>query len=201
MDVYVPFDVTDPKTRLAAVLDEEERHAFAAAMLGDVLDAVRTAGGRPIVLATDDVAVDAPVERDERPLSDCVNARLGREDPVAVVAADLALATGDALADLFAADGDLVLAPGRGGGTNCLLVDHPEFRVDYHGLSCRDHRKMAAEVGASLTELDSFRLTTDVDDPPDLVEVLLHGEGSAARWLGERFEPAVDGGRATVERT
>jgi 2-phospho-L-lactate guanylyltransferase len=201
MDVYVPFDATDPKTRLSAVLDAEERRAFALAMLGDVLSAVRAAGGEPTVLATGAVDVDAPVERDERPLSDCVNARLGGAEPVAVVAADLALATGDALAELFGTEGDLVLAPGRGGGTNCLVVRHPEFRVDYHGVSCRDHREIAAEVGASLAELDSLRLATDVDDPADLLEVLLHGEGAAARWLADRFEPAVDDGRATVERT
>ncbi|MFB6217999.1 MAG: 2-phospho-L-lactate guanylyltransferase, partial [Halobacteriaceae archaeon] len=77
MDAYVPFDATDPKTRLADTLDPDERAAFAAAMLDDVLDAVRGAGAAPTLLATADVAADAPVEVDDRPLTDCVNARLG----------------------------------------------------------------------------------------------------------------------------
>jgi len=49
--------------------------------------------------------------------------------------------------------------------------------------------------------VDSFRLATDVDDPTDLAEVLLHGEGEAADWLEARgFEASFDDGRVTVSR-
>lgn len=194
MSVVVPFSVDDPKTRLSDVLDEAERHAFAHAMLEDVLAAVRAAGREPSVLATATVDVDAAVTVDERPLTGAVNGVLaGSEGPVAVVMADLALATGSALARLFGTDGDVVLVPGRGGGTNAIVARHPDFRVDYHGASYLDHLRAARAVGASVAVVDSHRLSTDVDERSDLVEVLLHGDGRAADWLREAgFDLATD---------
>lgn len=201
MEVVVPFAVEQPKTRLATVLDGEERQSFARAMLRDVLAAVRATGREPTVLATTTVDVDAPVTVDDRALTEAVNARLDGEGPVAVVMADLPLATGEAVERLFAPAADVALAPGLGGGTNALVARHPAFRVDYHGASIRDHRRIAREVGAGAVTVDSFRLATDVDEPPDLAEVLLHGEGRARDWLADAgFELAVDEGRVGVER-
>lgn len=200
MRVVVPFAAADPKTRLAPLLSDDERQSFARAMLRDVLDVVRAVGHEPTVLATADVACDAPVVVDERPLTEAVNAALD-DPPVAVVMADLALATPDALGRLFDADGDVVLVPGRGGGTNAFLARDTSFRVDYHDASIRDHRAIAADAGASVTEVDSFRLSTDVDEPDDVVEVLLHADGRAHEWLVEAgFELAVDDGRVGVQR-
>ncbi|GAA0717187.1 2-phospho-L-lactate guanylyltransferase [Halorubrum trapanicum] len=207
MEVIVPFSTDRPKSRLSGVLSPDERGEFARAMLDDVLDAVAAAGGEPRVLATDAVNVDPPVTVDDRPLTDAVNAALdarigvdpeddagegdagtdGSQEPVAVVMADLALATPAALDRLFAAgrDADVAMAPGRGGGTNAFVASHPEFRVDYHGASYLDHREIAAEIGAEFVAVDSRRLGTDVDEPADLAEVLIHGEGRAATWLRE----------------
>jgi len=202
MRVVVPYAAESPKTRLEDVLDADEREAFAEAMLADVLDAVRAAGGDPEVLATSPVAVDAPVAVDDRPLTDAVNAVLDEADgPVAVVVADLAIVTSEAVGRLFDADADVVIAPGRAGGTNALVVRHPDFRVDYHGASYLDHRRIVGEVGASVAVVDSHRLATDVDTREDLVEVLLHGEGRARAWLDEAgFELAVEEGRVDVRR-
>ncbi|WP_459191579.1 2-phospho-L-lactate guanylyltransferase [Halosimplex sp. J119] len=210
MRVVVPFAPEHPKTRLSPVLEEAERAAFARAMLDDVLsvlstfDAERSHSIDPLVLATAPVDCDVPVTVDDRSLTAAVNAELPADptdEPVAVVMADLALATPDALARLFAPGADVVLAPGRGGGTNALVARHPEFRVDYHGASVRDHREIAREVGADLATVDSFRLSTDVDEPADLVEVLLHGDGAARAWLDDAgFALAVDEGRVDVER-
>jgi len=97
--------------------------------------------------------------------------------------------------------GDLVVAPGRGGGTNALVVRHPDFRTDYHGASYRDHLRAAHELGASVREFDSHRLATDVDEPADLAELLLHGDGRATDWLRDAgFELATTDGRVGVER-
>jgi 2-phospho-L-lactate guanylyltransferase len=202
MDVLVPFDGRDPKTRLADVLDADERRTLARTMLGDVLDAVDAAGHDPRVLATAPVDCAAPVTVDDRPLTPAVDDVLaGSDRPLAVVMADLALATPEALDRLVAPDADVVLAPGLGGGTNALVTRHPEFRVDYHGVSYRDHRGAARDVGASVATVDSFRLAVDVDDPTDLPEVLLHGRGDTAdhlRQLG--LELAATDGRVTVTR-
>lgn len=97
---------------------------------------------------------------------------------------------------------DVTIAPGLGGGTNALVVREPSFRVDYHGASCRDHERIAGEVGASVRVVDSRRLGTDVDEPSDLAEVLLHAEGQAREWLRQAgFELATGDGRVTVRRT
>jgi 2-phospho-L-lactate guanylyltransferase len=206
MRVLVPFAAERPKTRLSPVLDADERRAFAATMLDDVLAAVREAGHDPRVLATAPVDVDAPVEVDDRPLTPAVNAVLERESPdpaapLAVAMADLALATPAAVARLVDATGEVVLAPGRGGGTNALVLRRPDVRVDYHGVSYRDHLRAARAAGATPTTVDSMRLATDVDEPADLVEVLLHGEGAAPEWLRDAgFELDVGDGRVRVRR-
>lgn len=191
MEVVVPFSPTSPKTRLADVLSPAERREFAGVMLGDVLDALSRTRGvpEPSVLSTaplaDDVGVDVVV--DERALTPAVNDVLAScTEPVAVVMADLALATPTALRSVFASDADVVLAPGRRVGTNALVARHPAFRVDYHGASFVDHREAAAQVGATLSVVDSYRLATDVDEPGDLAEVLAHGAGAAADWLRDR---------------
>jgi len=210
MRVVVPFAPERPKTRLAPVLDEAGRAAFARVMLDDTLSVLSTLDDErgvsvdPLVLSTAPVDCDAPVVVDDRPLTDAVNNHLPAsdgDDPVAVVMADLALATPEALGRLFERDADVVVAPGRGGGTNALVVRDPAFRVDYHGASVRDHREIAREAGLSLAHVDSFRLATDIDEPADLVEVLLHGPGEAAAWLREAgFSVVAADGRVDVER-
>ncbi|MCO8268343.1 2-phospho-L-lactate guanylyltransferase [Haloferax sp. AB510] len=203
MRVVVPFGGRTPKTRLAPFFDADERREFAVSMLRDVLDAIRAADGDPSVVADAPVSVDAPVTVDDRPLTEVVGDELDElgGDPVAVVMADLALATPAALARLFETDGDVVAAPGLGGGTNALVVRHPDFSVDYHGASILDHRRIARDAGCSFTEVDSMRLAVDVDEPSDLVEVLVHGEGRAREWLvdaGVRLERGS--GRVEVVR-
>ncbi|PSP74039.1 2-phospho-L-lactate guanylyltransferase [Halobacteriales archaeon QS_3_64_16] len=218
MRVVVPFAAERPKTRLDGVLSPAERVAFAQAMLADVLEALEEGGQTPEVLATapfDATAVsgvsagtgsvgspEVPVRVDDRALTPAVNAVLeASEEPVAVVMADLALATPAALGELFAAEEGVVLAPGCGGGTNALLARHPDFRVDYHGTSFLDHCERARSIGARVGTVDSFRLATDIDEPTDLPEVLLHSENRAARWLrAAGFSLAVTDGRVSVRR-
>jgi len=177
-------------------------------MLEDTLASIRTAGGRPVVLATDTVDVDAPVVVDEQPLTPAVNDVLaaafdgetvtpGTDDETGVDA----LATPDTLERLFEAVGEVVLVPGRGGGTNAFVTRTPAFHVDYHDGSIRDHRRIATEATDDVAELDSFRLSTDIDEPADLVEVLLHGTGEAADWLREAgFSVSVTDGRVDATR-
>lgn len=212
MRVVVPFAAEQPKTRLSTVLSPGERRVFARAMLDDVLAVVHEAGHDPLVVATapfeseppgnDAIPRDTPVVVDDSPLSPAVNSILSETDgPVAVVMSDLPLATPESLRRLTATDSEIVVAPGRGGGTNALLVRHPDFRVDYHGVSYRDHLRTARDVGASVETVDSFRLATDVDEPTDLVEVLLHSDGDAKQWLVDAgFDLDSTGGRVGVRR-
>lgn len=208
MRVLVPYAAARPKTRLADVLDSAERLSFSRAMLFDVVDAVVGAGADPTVLATEPIEIDADttVVVDDRPLSTAVNDRLTAAaadgaNPTAVVMSDLALATPRVLTRFLDANGDLVVAPGRGGGTNALVVRHPEFRVDYHGTSYLDHLHVARDIGANVCEFDSMRLSTDIDEPEDLVEILLHTDGRARDWLLDAgFAVDVREGRVGVRR-
>ncbi len=152
-------------------------------------------------------APDREVVVDERALTPAVNDALAAAGPTAVVMADLALATPEAVARLLADGADaegrasVTLVPGRGGGTNALVARHPDFRVDYHGVSFRDHRQRVREAGAALRRVDSFRLSTDVDERDDLPEVLLHGGPRSRGWLRRAgFEIAVTDGRVGVTR-
>ncbi len=93
-------------------------------MLADVLAAIDAAGHEPTVVSTSPLSFDGElesvpssvsVEIDDRALTDAVDARLPDRggDPIAVVMADLALATPAALESLFATDADVAIAPGR----------------------------------------------------------------------------------------
>ena len=189
MHVVVPFAATDPKTRLASVLTSAERSTLARAMLADVLTAIVEAGAEPTVVSTAPLDLDTlSLERrvfeavsvaiDDRPLTTAVNARLPTshdEAATAVVMADLALATPETLERLFSHETGVAIAPGRSGGTNAVVVSHPDFRVDYHGASYLDHCEIARDVGTRLETVDSFRLSTDIDEPDDLAEILIHG--------------------------
>ncbi|QCW04259.1 2-phospho-L-lactate guanylyltransferase [Natrinema pallidum] len=229
MRVVVPFAAETPKTRLESVFSPDERSRFARAMLADVLRAIAETGHEPTVVSTaplavadlelpEAVAAVTSVAVDERPLTDAVNARLPGGDgaadgigaagdsdrnPVAVVMADLALATPGALEGVLTTAADVAIAPGRGGGTNALVVRHPAFRADYHGTSYLDHCEIAQSVGADLETVDSFRLGTDIDEPADLVEVLVHGRaGDRALARLHEFGFVLDdrGGRVGVAR-
>lgn len=201
MRVIVPFAADNPKSRLSGTLDPDERSALANAMLEDVLDALRAAGHEPEVLATAPIEASAPVTVDRRALTRAVNAVLADGAPWAVVMADLGLVTTAAIDRLFDAPGDVVLAPGRAAGTNALVVRRSDFRVDYHGSSYLDHLRAAHELGASVSVIDSHRLSTDIDEEEDLVELLVHGEGRAREWLlNAGFELDVGGGRVEITR-
>lgn len=203
MDVFVPFDAIDPKSRLEPPLTADERWSFATAMLADVLDAIEATGRSPRVLSTAPVDLPGSVLVDERPLTKAVNGLLGlTDDPLAIVMADLPLATPSAIDRLLTAEGDVVLAPGLGGGTNALVIRDPAFQADFHGCSIADHRRGADDADLSVQTVDSFALGVDIDEPDDLVEVLLHSRKTAATWLDEHgFTVTADEtGRVGIER-
>lgn len=206
MRVLIPYSPANPKSRLGAILDPSERHSFARAMLADVLAAVRSADAEPVLVT--DAAIRVPTDDEctvivtEQSLTPAVNTVLATvEVPVAVIVADVPLLTASTVRRFRSTPGDIVLAPGLGGGTNGILIRDPGFRVDYHGGSFRKHRTIAEQRDATVRVFDSFRLSVDIDEPPDLAEVLLHGTGRAAEWLRQAgIEVAMAAGRTTAVR-
>lgn len=184
MQVFIPFSPDNPKTRLSGLLTKEERVEFALVMLDDVINVVESAGGIPILLSTELVARDIETIVDERQLSVAVNSIIENSKmPIAIVMGDLAIATSENVKKLIDASGEIVMVPGRCGGTNAFVTYRSDFRVDYHGTSYLDHISIAEEIGAEIREMDSFRLSTDIDTEEDLIEILIHGNGKSKEWL------------------
>ncbi len=207
--IIVPFKHNGAKSRLSSVLTPEERRLLAFAMLRDVLDVV-TGFHRATILSRlgldiAEVGRDVKVLELDLELNDALNsliseeAERGWQSDILIVMADLALLTGNEIARILNCDGDVVICPGRGGGTNMILIRSPEFRTCYQGLSFQKHLAFAKELRLDATVFESFRAGCDIDEPDDLAEVLIHGQGktkSLLQALG--FRLSEKGGKLSI---
>lgn len=193
MRVVLPFKLCGAKSRLASILSLQERELLALSMLEDVLAAVSGLGkvtllSRPGI---DVLRFTMPVEvvESDLDLNQALNAflqhmvREGWREDLLIVMSDLALLTREDVSGMVNTEGDVVLAPGRGGGTNMILVRHPQFRTCYEGISFSRHLDEARRLGLQTGIFYSYLAGCDIDEPQDLTEVLLHGKGKAARTL------------------
>jgi 2-phospho-L-lactate guanylyltransferase len=200
----IPYRPKNPKTRLSALLSQEEREQFAAAMLDDVKVAVKDAMCSPVLICSELFdSEDVQVTVTDADLNGTLNGLLPMSiGPTLIIMADLPLADTASIRRVISTDKDLAFVPGRGGGTNVIFMKEPrKFHVDYYGASFLKHMKIAQEAGLSVEVIDSFRLHTDIDEPWDLVELLIHGTGKSRTYLEELgFVLSVDKGRVGVER-
>jgi len=200
----IPYKPRNPKTRLSALLSQEEREQFAAAMLEDVKVAARDAMCSPVLVCSELFdSEDVQVTITDTDLSGSINAILPQNvGPTLIIMADLPLADTASIRRMVSTDKDVSIVPGRGGGTNAIFMKEPrKFHVDYYGTSFLKHMKIAEEAGLSVDVIDSFRLHTDIDEPEDLVELLIHGTGKSRAYLEDLgFSLSVDKGRVGVER-
>lgn len=190
MKVIIPFKSRGAKSRLRAVLNEEEREEFARYMLRDVLKAICAAGidsatiicTAPTDLALEGLNMEVCIVFDKRGLNDVLNDVLRHEDaPLLIIMADLPLLSARNIKEILSHEEDVVLAPGRKGGTNILFLRKPQqFAVDYYGVSFLDHISTARRRGLSVAIYDSFLVSTDIDEPDDLIELLIHGANKEA---------------------
>jgi 2-phospho-L-lactate/phosphoenolpyruvate guanylyltransferase len=208
--IVIPFKNQGAKSRLASVLTPSERQLLSFAMLMDVLDAV-LGQGRATVLSRPgpniaDIGSDVEVQESELDLNDALNsliaevARHGWPSDILIVMADLALLTEKDVLGILNCDGDVVLCPGRGGGTNMILIRSPKFRTCYHGLSFPKHLANARRAGLNVSIYESFRAGCDIDEPEDLAEVLLHGQGRSKNALEKMGFALSENGRADLCR-
>lgn len=210
MRIVVPFKKENAKSRLTGVLTPDERGSFAMCMLRDVID---VADGFDLDILTPSILTDdyicSHILLSELGLNEALNEYLQKQaecncGPVMIVMADLPLIRKYHIAEIACSDSDVVIAPGKGGGTNILCINDPSrFRVDYYGTSFLDHLQIAHENDLTVAVYDSFAASTDIDEPEDLVELLLHGHGGSARGMlvDLGFVVAVRNGRAGVERS
>lgn len=206
----MPFKQSDAKSRLAPVLTPEERRLLAFTMLRDVLAVVSGYGEITVLskpgLKKEELGVDVAISQSNLELNEALNAFIdshakhGWPSDILIVMADLALLTRDVVEGILDCDGDVVLCPGRGGGTNMVLTRSPRFRTCYRGLSFPKHCAQAKRLGLRLNIFESFRAGCDIDEPGDLAEVVLHGRGDAPLMLKKMgFELAKEG-KAELKR-
>ncbi len=125
------------------------------------------------------------VREDTRDLNDALNALLADEiEPVLIVMADIPLLLPATINEIIAHAEEVVIVPGRKGGTNALFLRNPSaFSVSYYGTSFVKHRERAQRLHVSCAIHDSFFVSTDIDEVDDLIELLIHGTGHSAAYL------------------
>ena len=195
----IPFKKEGAKSRLGRVLSEKEREELAVRMLKDVLVALSESeikeAGIISTCSEEEMIEDLnlnpelklTVREDGRGLNEVLNEVIKEEkEPVLIIMADLPLVTSNSINKLIEHEEDVVIAPGRKGGTNALFLRIPyEFSVSYYGISCLDHIETAKRMNLSHAVYDSFFISVDIDEVEDLIELLIHGKGFSAEYLRE----------------
>jgi len=175
MKAIIPFKKKNAKSRLSPLLSRSEREMLAERMLEDVIGALEGS------------VVEGHEVLTEGSLNEAINGAIhGTKEPVLVIMPDLPLIQPRHVNEMVSANADVVIAPGRGGGTNALFLQEPQrFGVDYSKSSFLNHLRIARDANMSVCIYDSFFVSTDMDEPGDLVELLIHGKGAAALYLHE----------------
>lgn len=194
------------KSRLAGALDGALRARLAAAMLTDVVAALRAGGvARIVVLAGGPDAArvasraGAQVLLDDTDAGlDAVLASTARQlDASAslVVPADVPTLTGDEVVALLDHTGDVVVAPTHDGGTGGLLRRVAWTPATAYGPhSAARHLAAARALGLDARRVDLPGLALDVDVPDDLAAA------TASTALGPATRAVLDGAAVGWDR-
>jgi 2-phospho-L-lactate guanylyltransferase len=202
MKAVIPYKKARAKSRLSPVLSQEEREELVGLMLSQVIDTVMKSGIVTIdILSPSMYGLENIRETraflDTRDLNGALNSYLEQaEEPVLIIMADLPLLSPDIIREIITTEKDICIVPGKGGGTNILFIRNPSsFRVRYYGSSFLTHCSIAAEFGQDIEVYDSFLAGTDIDEPEDLVELLIHGKGASKDYISRKFRLEISGGR------
>ena len=202
MKAVIPFKKAHAKSRLSPVLSQEEREELVELMLNQVIDSVKEAGIETIdILSPSMYGLENlrgfRVYLDKRDLNGVLNSYLEQaEEAVLIVMADLPLLSPNHIKEITSTKEDICIVPGKGGGTNILFIRNPSrYRVMYYGSSFLTHCSIAAESGQNIEVYDSFLVSTDIDEPEDLVELLIHGKGAAKDYISRKFRLEISRGR------
>lgn len=196
------------KTRLADVLDADDRRRLACDMLARVLEAVRATRevSRVVVVSPerDDLPADVPVVIDPGTgLNDALD--VARRHVLAAGACPLLVLPGD-LPQVTPADLERLVAAGRragvaiatnqaGIGTNGLYLSRPQgFRFCFGPASRREHESEATRQGFRATVVRTPGLLADLDTPADVVawSVARHADRASHASGGECEASASD---------
>lgn len=205
MKALIPYKKKNAKSRLSPAFTLEEREEFVELMLREVVSSLKEAGIKEIdVLTTPYNGVpgdlNVNVVPSEYDLNEAINGYLEQESrPIFIIMADLPLVRAKHIEDIVSRTEDVVIVPGKGGGTNVIFIKDPSnYHVKYYGSSFLNHCNIAKDRNCSVHIYDSFMLSTDIDEPHDLVEVMLHGHGNSQKYVTERFDMKTGKARARI---
>jgi 2-phospho-L-lactate guanylyltransferase len=178
-------------------------------MLNDVAGTLVSSGCFEVIdiLSTSMIEIEgANTVLTEMGLNEALNEYLGKMsshkiiEPVLIIMADIPLVSKKNIKDIVSTTADILIAPGRMGGTNAIFIRHPSrFHVDYYGASFLKHREIASALRTEI--FDSFNISTDIDEVCDLAEVLIHGKGQSQEYLAKiGVNIWADCGRVGVKR-
>jgi len=197
----VPFKAGKPKSRLASILNREERRLLARILLKSVLDATAGAGlaDRTFVVSGDEEALEEAercgasgiLERREAGVNSAVRLAMQTLSGTAsffVLPSDLPLlSSGDlsgavSLGSVFS----VVISPSSSfNGTNLLLFRRRGSpRLSFDDDSFWNHLEASAAKGLSLAVYAPPSILFDLDSPPDAAKLLQLGINTrAGRFL------------------
>jgi len=200
--ILVPIkNTSSAKQRLAGILDQPSRTQLAQAMLTDVLTTLHQWTNRPSVgiVTSDPFAAqlsqryefevipdpDNPGETGAIEMATQVCVERGEESTL-VIPADIPLIEVWELEEIFKrapAKGSVLVPAGDGRGTNAALRRPANlFRLRFGNDSFKPHHAAAQATGKSCVVLNLPGIAVDVDNPPDLRQLLLlPGETRAQR--------------------
>ena len=204
--ILVPIkNTTSAKQRLAAVLDQPSRTALAQAMIYDVLTALHNWKNRPpvAVVTSDPYAVKLAGEYRFEVIPDSDNpgetgaiemaTRICVErgvDSTLVIPADIPLIEAWELEEILKhapAEGSVLVPAADGRGTNAAFRRPANlFPLRFGNDSFKPHHAAAQATGKPCIVLNLPGIAVDVDNPPDLQELMsLPGETRAQRLARE----------------
>jgi 2-phospho-L-lactate/phosphoenolpyruvate guanylyltransferase len=175
------------KSRLSPICSPLERAALTLAMLEDVLDAsLPVAGWDTWVVSPDEAVLEIAARRGARAVPEETPSLLGAvrqvdrqatergADALAIVLADVALATSRALSDALHTLGPVVMAPADDElGTNVLIRRPPRaIRPRFGPDSFSRHRQEAESKGLPTAVVRSPELAFDLDAPDEVLSLV-----------------------------
>jgi 2-phospho-L-lactate guanylyltransferase len=196
--ILIPVkDLTRAKQRLALLMTQEERTRLAWAMLENTFAAAAAARnvdriavvtlyapaielarnyGMELIAETEQISESASVDFGSR------KAKKRGATAVLRLPIDLPLITAGDIETIFEHDGEgpsIVIVPSRDGtGTNAILRRPPDLFPSHFGPdSLAKHLADAAAVKASCRVIELHRIALDIDDPSDVSEFILQGQG------------------------
>jgi 2-phospho-L-lactate guanylyltransferase len=218
--ILVPVkNLTSAKQRMAAVLDQPSRTALAQAMLHDVLTALHNWKNHPLVavVTSDPYAIklageykfeiipdpDNPGETGAIEMATRVCVERGA-DSTLVIPADIPLIQAWELDEILKhapAEGSVLVSAADGRGTNAAFRRPANlFPLRFGNDSFKPHHAAAQATGKPCILLTLPGIAVDVDNPPDLEELIsLPGETRAQRVARDYARARVGTGTLPVQ--